>query len=92
MQVSHVCRCVSMKPGMTMSPVASMTRASSAARSVPMRGDRVALDEHVRVRHLAELGVLRQDDAAANEDSVSQGRRLFLPVGLGVGGYATCSR
>ena len=34
------------------------------------RGDRVALDEHVRARHLAELGILGQHDAAANEDSV----------------------
>lgn len=34
--VSQVCLCVSTKPGMTMSPEASMTRMPSAGRSLPM--------------------------------------------------------
>ena len=34
-EVSHVCRCVSTNPGMTMSPSASMTRAPSAAGPRP---------------------------------------------------------
>src|SRR5687768_2221383 len=35
MHVSHVCRWVSMKPGITMSPSASITRAPSALRPRP---------------------------------------------------------
>ena len=54
MHVSQVWRCVSMNPGMTMSPAASMTRAPSAVRPADV-DDLVVLDEHVGARQLAEL-------------------------------------
>ncbi len=52
-----------MKPGMTMSPVASMIRAPSAGQ-VPADGrDLVVLDQDVRVGQLAERRVLGEDDS-----------------------------
>ena len=62
-----------MKPGITMSPAASMTFAPSADRFGPDGGDRVALDEDVGPRQLAEIRVLGQDDAVLDEDPVGHG-------------------
>jgi hypothetical protein len=53
---------------------------SIIGRQVPAdRGDPVVLDKDVRIRHLAEVRVLGQDDPAADEDSV--GHR-FSPFSL----------
>ena len=84
--VSQVWRWVSMKPGMTMSPAASMTLAPSADEVRPDGGDRVALDEHVGLRQLAEGRVLGQDDPVLDEDPVSHGCLLHATTSVTTGG------
>ena len=50
---------------------------STVGRQVfPDGSDLVVLDQHVRLRHLAELRVLGQDNPAAYEDSISHSSGL----------------
>ena len=74
-----------MKPGMTMSPDASITFAPSAERFSPDRGDVLPSIEDVGPGLLAELVVLCQHDSTADEDAIGHGLALLLLVAGGMG-------
>ena len=67
-----------MKPGMTMSPVASMTSSTVGGQVHADGDDLVVLDEDVGPGQLAELGILGQDISTLDEQSV--GHRSFPRV------------
>ena len=62
-EVSQVWRWVSMKPGITMSPVASIDPRALGRQVLADGRDLVVLDQDVGAGHLAELRVLGQDDS-----------------------------
>ncbi len=77
MAVSHVCRCVSMKPGMTTLPVASISFASALMSGRDL-GDGVALDQDVGLGQVTDVGIHRDHGATTEQQTICH--RAFLPV------------
>ena len=70
MTVSHVWRCESTNPGMTMQSCASTISASPTSSDGADRRDRVVLDQDVSAEDVSDLGIHAEDVAAAEQNAL----------------------